>query len=73
MVLVDDRSRHTWAYFLKNLKDWMVKVERFTERMVKAVRSDNGGEYTNTRKEFEIIFACSESNIRRAVPLGSPV
>jgi hypothetical protein len=32
-------------------KDWMVKVERFTERKVKAVRSDNGGEYTS--KEFE--------------------
>jgi hypothetical protein len=58
MVLVDDRSRFTWAYFLKNksdalgcFKDWMVKVERFTERKVKAVRSDNGGEYTS--KEFE--------------------
>jgi hypothetical protein len=45
MVLVDDRSRYTWAYFLKNksdalgvFKDWMVKVERFTERKVKAVR-----------------------------------
>jgi hypothetical protein len=51
MVLVDDRSRYTWANFLKNksdalgcFKDWMVKVERFTERKVKAVRSDNGGE-----------------------------
>jgi hypothetical protein len=29
----------------------MVEVERFTERNVKAVRSDNAGEYTS--KEFE--------------------
>jgi hypothetical protein len=34
MVLVDDRSRYTWAYFLENkwvalgcFKDWMVKLE----------------------------------------------
>jgi transposase InsO family protein len=58
MVLVDDRSRYTWAYFLKNksdalgcFKDWMVEVERFTERKVKVICSDNGGEYTG--KEFE--------------------
>ena len=58
MVPVDDRSRYTWAYFLENksdslgsFKDWMVKVERFTARKVKVVRSDNGGEYTS--KEFE--------------------
>jgi hypothetical protein len=51
-------ARDTHGPFLKNksdalgcFKDWIVKVERFTERKVKAVRSDNGGEYTS--KEFE--------------------
>jgi hypothetical protein len=33
------------------LKDWIARVERFTERKAKVVGSDNGGEYTS--KEFE--------------------
>jgi transposase InsO family protein len=58
IVLVDDRSRYTWAYFLKNKSDalvcfkyWIARVERFTERKAKVVGSDNGGEYTS--KEFK--------------------
>jgi hypothetical protein len=57
MVLVDDRSRYTWAYFLKInpealgcTKDWMIKVVRFTERKVKFDRSGNG-EYTSKESE----------------------
>jgi hypothetical protein len=33
------------------LKDWIARVERFTEHKAKVVGSDNGGEYTS--KEFE--------------------
>lgn len=64
IVLVDDRSRYTCANFLKNksdalvcLKDWIARVERFTERKAKVVGSDNVGEYTS--KDSRI--TCSRS------------
>jgi hypothetical protein len=73
MVLVDDRSRYTWAYFLKInpealgcTKDWMIKVVRFTERKVKFDRSGNG-ESTPARS-LRIIFARSGLNTRRLFP-----
>jgi len=58
MVLVDDRSRYTWVYFLRNksdapnyFKEWLTRIERLTERKLKIVRSDNGGEYTSNTFE----------------------
>jgi len=58
MVIVDNRTRYTWVYFLERKSDalecfkhWLVRVERLTEKKLKTVRSDNGGEYTS--KGFE--------------------
>ncbi len=58
MVLVDDRSRYTWVHFLRNqsdapryCKEWLTRIERVTERKLKIVRSDNGGEYTSNTFE----------------------
>ena len=54
MVIVDDHSRYTWGYFLRAksdaprfFKEWLTKIERLTDRKLKVVRSDNGGEYTS--------------------------
>jgi len=58
MVIVDDRTRYTWVYFLERksdalecFKQWLVRVERLTEKTLKTVRSDNGGEYTGGKFE----------------------
>ena len=50
---IDDYSRKTWVYFLKEkseafevFKKFKVMVEKATGRHIKVVRSDRGGEYT---------------------------
>ena len=50
--IVDD-SRKTWIYFLKSkdevfdkFQEFKVEVENLTEKRIKILRSDNGGEYT---------------------------
>jgi hypothetical protein len=54
MVIVDDYSRKTWVYLLKEksdalatFKQFVVMAERESDRKVKAVRSDRGGEFTS--------------------------
>jgi transposase InsO family protein len=49
---IDDYSRKTWVYFL---------IENLSERKIKIVRSDNGGEYTS--KEFANF--CKDAGIKR--------
>jgi hypothetical protein len=56
----DDFSRKTWIYFLKDkievfnkLKEFKELVENLSEKKIKILRSDNGGEFTsNEFKEF---------------------
>ena len=67
VTFVDDHSRKTWVYLLKTRDEFFTKfqefkaeVENLTERMIKILRSDNGGEYTSK----EIIAFCKESGIR---------
>jgi len=55
---IDDYSRKTWIYLLKsknevfgNFKEFKTLVENLTERKIKTLRSDNGGEFTS--KEFK--------------------
>jgi len=47
---VDDFSRKTWVYFLKEksevFKKFRVMVEKETDKHIKTVRSDRGGEFT---------------------------
>jgi hypothetical protein len=50
---IDDYSRKTWIYFLKTkdevfnkFKEYKALIENLSERKIKTLRSDNGGEYT---------------------------
>eukprot|EP00253_Pinus_taeda_P011752 PITA_11752 len=51
VIFIDDYSRRTWIYFLKTkdevfsrFKDFKALVEKQIGRMIKVLRSDNGGE-----------------------------
>ena len=65
---IDDYSRKTWVYFLKEkleafevFKKFKILVEKVTDRHIKALRSDRGGEYTSTT----FMKYCEEQGIRR--------
>jgi hypothetical protein len=52
--LFDDYSHKTWVYFLKSKYEVLGKFKKFkslvknlSERKIKILRSDNGGEYTS--------------------------
>ena len=76
VTFIDDHSRKVWVYFLKKKSEmfeafrrWKAMVENETALRVKKLRTDNGGEYEDTRfKKF-----CYEHGIRmeRTVP-GTP-
>jgi len=58
VTFIDDVSRFTWVYMLKNksdvfakFKEWKVMIEKQYNVCVKRLRTDNGGEYTS--REFE--------------------
>ena len=68
MVLVDDATRFTHVSLLKRkeeafayLKTFKALVENFHDLKIKAIQSDNGGEFTS--KEF--INFCNENGIKR--------
>ena len=51
---IDDYSRKTWVYFLKSkdevfgkFKEFKALVENLSDKKIKILRSDNGGEYTS--------------------------
>lgn len=55
-TLIDDNSRKVFCYFLKSknevsdiFKDFCSMVENQTDRKIKILRTDNGGEYCNER------------------------
>ena len=60
LVIVDDHSRMTFVYFMekkseaeRHLRNFISFAERQTGRMVKRVRSDNGGEFcSSSLREF---------------------
>ena len=52
LTFIDDKSRCGWVYILKHKDDvfpcflgWKALVERSTNQNLKALRTDNGGEY----------------------------
>jgi len=54
VTFIDDHSRKTWLYHLKTkgevfekFKEFRSQVETLTERTIKTLRSNNGGEYTS--------------------------
>jgi hypothetical protein len=65
---IDDYSRKTWVYFLKSkdevlgkFKEFKALVENLSERKIKILRSDNGGEYTSN----EFGSFCIDVGIKR--------
>ena len=68
VTFIDDYSRNTWIYFLKTKDDVFIKFKEFkalienqSERIIKTLITNNGGEYTS--KEFESF--CKEAGIKR--------
>nr|GEW75748.1 retrovirus-related Pol polyprotein from transposon TNT 1-94 [Tanacetum cinerariifolium] len=68
MLFIDDYSRKTWVYFLKEksqafeaFKTFKAMVEKEKGLKIKPMRSDRGGEFLS--KEFK--FFCEDNGIRR--------
>ena len=65
---IDDFSRKTWVYFMKNkdevfskFKEFKALIENHTEKNIKTIRSDNGKEFTSN--EFKDL--CKDLGIKR--------
>ena len=65
---IDEFSRNTWIYFLRKksevfdgFKEFKALVENQTEKKIKVLRTDNGGEFC--KKEFEEF--CKKCGIAR--------
>ena len=56
---IDDFSRKTWIYFLKNKDEVFSKFKEF-KSLIKTFQSDNGGEFTSN--EFKEL--CRDSGIK---------
>jgi transposase InsO family protein len=68
ITFIDDFSRKTWLYLLKTknevfskFQEFKVEVENLTDKKIKTIRSNNGGEYTSK----ELVAFCKEVGIRR--------
>jgi transposase InsO family protein len=70
LIFIDEYSRKTWIYFLKSkefeevlgrFKEYRAQVENLTEKKIKILRSNNGGEYNS--KGFSDF--CVEVGIKR--------
>ncbi|KAJ0494593.1 putative RNA-directed DNA polymerase [Helianthus annuus] len=67
VTFIDDSTRKVWVKFLKHKSDvfntfkkWKIVVENETNLKVKALKSDNGGEYVSQ----EFVDYCAEHGIR---------
>ena len=68
VTFIDEFSRKTWLYLLKTkdevfskFQEFKVEVHNLTDKNIKTIRSDNGGEYTSK----ELVVFCKEAGIRR--------
>jgi hypothetical protein len=68
VIFIDDYSRKTWLYLLKSkdevfskFQEFKVEIENLTNKKIKTLRTNNGGEYTS--KEF--VAFCKSVGIRR--------
>ena len=67
VTFINDHSRKVWVYFLKHKSEvfeafrrWKAMVENETCLKIKKLRTDNGGEYEDTRLKK----LCYENGIR---------
>lgn len=68
LIFIDDFSRYTWVYFLKNksqvfsiFKEFKELVEGELDSKIKRLRTDNGGEFIKD----EFLSFCRQHGIRR--------
>jgi hypothetical protein len=68
VIFIDDYSRKTWLYLLKTkdevfnkFQEFKAEIENLTNKKIKTLRTDNGGEYTS--KEFVSFY--KSTGIRR--------
>ena len=54
VIFIDDYSRKTWLYLLKTkdevfskFQEFKAEIENLTNKKIKTLRTDNGGEYTS--------------------------
>jgi transposase InsO family protein len=73
LIFVDDFSRFTWIYFLRqkfevfqHLKDFKALVETQSGKKIKFLRTDNGGEYVN--HEIHNIFHEAGIQLQHTTP-----
>lgn len=73
LTFIDDFSKFTWVYFLKqkfevfeNFLDFKAFAKRQSRKFIKILRTDNGGEYVNNK--FEQFCASEGINMQHIVP-----
>ena len=73
LIFVDDFSRFTWIYFLKqksevfqHLKDFKALVETQSGKKIKVLQTNNGGEYVN--HEIHNLFHEAGIQLQHTVP-----
>jgi hypothetical protein len=73
VIFIDDYSRKMWLYLLKTkdevfnkFQEFKAEIENLTNKKIKTLRTDNGGEYTS--KEF--IAFCKLVGIRRELTIS---
>ena len=73
LTFIDDFSRYTWVYFLKqksevfeHFQDFKTFVEKQSGNIIKVLRTDNGGEYVNHR--FEKFCTSEGIDLQHSVP-----
>jgi hypothetical protein len=76
VTFVDDSDRKTWVYWIRKkcdvfdtFKKWKALVENETGKMLKCLRSDNGGEYCI--KDFDDYYSYHGIHREKIVP-GTP-
>jgi hypothetical protein len=73
VIFIDDYSRKTWLYLLKSkdevfskFQEFKAEIENLTNKKIKTLRSDNGGEYTS--KEFVAFYKSAGTRRELIVP-----
>jgi transposase InsO family protein len=68
VIFIDDYSRKNWLYLLKTkdevfnkFQEFKAKIENLTNKKIKTLRTNNGGEYTS--KDF--FSFCKSIGVRR--------